>query len=539
VGRQLLSRAGFSVPKRLLRALVRGASPLSSMNGEDAQKAVEGHLLFDAEWYRAAYSDALPSGMSEAEHYLTIGWLKGYDPGPLFKTAWYLDAYSDVRASGINPLLHYIRFGRNEGRQFREVEQVNSTRIAMAVRLPPAHDRLDEQQMLWARSLSRLGYDVDIYLVMDNDAADVPPARGRDMLNSFEPGKYVFSIVIGDVPMLGRILLECPAAIWIVEDESGASAERILTGLWSAVPVPKITATSIRAVRRLQEEAGRKASHVSYSPPAIRGRRYETTERIYPITYVGSYLSVKDVEDIYRLAQKAADDVASEIVACIDAAAADPTLDVEDFCRYSAVTDFLHLHRLSMERFSRAIWNVVTRRHRIPVLQSLLPQGLKLFGPHNWGGTLVNYPDLLKAYQRNRPIEDAGEAAPILDRSRISLILPHARSRSMFTVGAVEAMAAGSLVVTPYQEDADFFSFLGANAPVAMFKSLDELGNICRHYLENEAERKAVAERCQSFIRNECSIDSHIASLLPAGDRPILHSRAGEFRYLNVAVEHQ
>jgi hypothetical protein len=72
--------------------------------------------LLDAAWYRATYPDVGESRLGAAEHYLEIGFCRGYRPNPFFDTRWYLDHYDDVRRSGVNPLLHYLMNGYREGR---------------------------------------------------------------------------------------------------------------------------------------------------------------------------------------------------------------------------------------------------------------------------------------------------------------------------------------------------------------------------------------------------------------------------------------
>ena len=65
--------------------------------------------LLDPSWYRATYPDVAGSGLAAAEHYLEIGFCRGYRPNPFFDTRGYLERYEDVRRSGVNPLLHYLR----------------------------------------------------------------------------------------------------------------------------------------------------------------------------------------------------------------------------------------------------------------------------------------------------------------------------------------------------------------------------------------------------------------------------------------------
>lgn len=78
-------------------------------------KLVEGSPFFDDAWYSSTYAD-LVGDMAAAEHYLTVGWQLGCDPGPFFSTCGYLKRNLDVARANVNPLVHYERNGRSEGR---------------------------------------------------------------------------------------------------------------------------------------------------------------------------------------------------------------------------------------------------------------------------------------------------------------------------------------------------------------------------------------------------------------------------------------
>jgi hypothetical protein len=71
--------------------------------------------LFDADWYCAQYPEALLSRLSPLDHYLAVGWKKGFCPGPHFEPDWYVEHHRDV-APGRMPLLHYLRRGKFEAR---------------------------------------------------------------------------------------------------------------------------------------------------------------------------------------------------------------------------------------------------------------------------------------------------------------------------------------------------------------------------------------------------------------------------------------
>ena len=71
--------------------------------------------FFDSEWYRRNYDIA--EDVDCADHYLKIGFLKGYNPCPEFNTFEYLISNPDIKESNMNPLLHYELYGRKEKRK--------------------------------------------------------------------------------------------------------------------------------------------------------------------------------------------------------------------------------------------------------------------------------------------------------------------------------------------------------------------------------------------------------------------------------------
>jgi hypothetical protein len=80
-----------------------------------AQKLSEAHL-FDREFYLRNYTEVIKSGYDPIEHYIRLGFCRGYFPHPLFDTRYYFMTNNDVLSSGLNPLFHYITHGWKEGR---------------------------------------------------------------------------------------------------------------------------------------------------------------------------------------------------------------------------------------------------------------------------------------------------------------------------------------------------------------------------------------------------------------------------------------
>lgn len=73
--------------------------------------------IFNAAWYLATYPDADESDLDPRDHFMQVGWRKGYDPSPMFDTMWYLKCNPDVRDAGWNPLEHYETVGNFENRR--------------------------------------------------------------------------------------------------------------------------------------------------------------------------------------------------------------------------------------------------------------------------------------------------------------------------------------------------------------------------------------------------------------------------------------
>ena len=115
--RQLLEKGSHSDLQRIRETVAR-VDQLGLGDERTQQLELLRHShLFDADWYRTAYSDIAESGIDPAEHYLNHGGSERRDPGPCFDARWYTDKYPDVLKNGLNPLVHYLHFGALEGRE--------------------------------------------------------------------------------------------------------------------------------------------------------------------------------------------------------------------------------------------------------------------------------------------------------------------------------------------------------------------------------------------------------------------------------------
>ena len=85
------------------------------------KKVTDDHLIrnsgfFDEDWYFQKYGGEKFSKRKSLNHFMSVGWQAGNDPGPRFSVTWYMEKYPDVASSGLNPLVHYLKFGQKENR---------------------------------------------------------------------------------------------------------------------------------------------------------------------------------------------------------------------------------------------------------------------------------------------------------------------------------------------------------------------------------------------------------------------------------------
>ncbi len=73
---------------------------------------------FDPAFYLTYFLTPPGPEIDLIEHFLSKGWIDGYDPSPAFSVSAYLEANPDVRSKGVNPFVHYLQRGRLEGRRF-------------------------------------------------------------------------------------------------------------------------------------------------------------------------------------------------------------------------------------------------------------------------------------------------------------------------------------------------------------------------------------------------------------------------------------
>ncbi len=82
-------------------------------------RVIQRSKFFDKKWYLEQHPELNDMQCSPAEHYLTDGWKKGYDPSEEFSTSEYFKLNPGVKRAKVNPLLHYETRGILENRLYK------------------------------------------------------------------------------------------------------------------------------------------------------------------------------------------------------------------------------------------------------------------------------------------------------------------------------------------------------------------------------------------------------------------------------------
>ena len=98
---------------------------------EDEYSIINDSDYFDAGWYVDNYD--ISDDVDPVNHYLKIGFKKGFNPGPNFNINEYYECNPDVKIAGVNPLIHYEQHGKHENRIIK-LDEESSKRMYLAIK---------------------------------------------------------------------------------------------------------------------------------------------------------------------------------------------------------------------------------------------------------------------------------------------------------------------------------------------------------------------------------------------------------------------
>lgn len=192
----------------------------------------------------------------------------------------------------------------------------------------------------------------------------------------------------------------------------------------------------------------------------------------------------------------------------------------------------------SFDFFHSQMQNILTNRTRVAVVERLAKHGLALFGNVNWRKLLTHNDAVLQALQSGPPIGSHADLVRIYNASKLSINLPQSHT----AVGAVQfrvidIMASGALLITRRDAPSDLNRVFGDDCPVPTYRDLDELEELCVHFLTHEDERRDRVAACNALLAKGFSFAERARDLLSVvGLEPPQDATPGAVRRMDLNV---
>lgn len=192
----------------------------------------------------------------------------------------------------------------------------------------------------------------------------------------------------------------------------------------------------------------------------------------------------------------------------------------------------------SFDYFQTQMQNIITNRNRVEVVERLSPHGLALFGNAGWQKLLTYNAKVMAALQSGAAPATHADLRRIYNASRVSINVPQSHTaHGAIQYRVIDVMGSGALLITRHDPLSDLYRVFGEDCPVPTYSDFDELEQQCVHYLNHEAERRALVARCNALVENGFSFADRAAELLRiAGLKPRTGFSPGNLRRVDLRL---
>ena len=119
--------------------IIKNKDFIHSYQNAKAYLSILNSEYFDKTWYMKKY-EISQDNLDPVNHYLKIGFKKGFNPGPKFDNKEYYECNPDIPRT-MNPLMHYELYGRDEKRQIKcSKEEKKSYKTYLSLINPKNHN---------------------------------------------------------------------------------------------------------------------------------------------------------------------------------------------------------------------------------------------------------------------------------------------------------------------------------------------------------------------------------------------------------------
>jgi hypothetical protein len=301
----------------------------------------------------------------------------------------------------------------------------------------------------------------------------------------------------------------------------------------------EVVAMSSRLERRLVEKIDGIEKRLHFMLPATHvDLEVRSAKATYPISWVASYVGDRNLDDYLQLAMQNPEFHALTIkcLSVLERHGNLMTIKVENR------RDLFLIKALpwSFEFFESQMQNILTNRRRVEVVERLSPRGLALFGGSNWQKLLTYNAAVLAALQPGPGVTTHADLRRIYNASKISINLPQAHvSQDAVQYRVIDVMASNALMITQRSPNSDLYRVFGKDCPIPTYSTLEELEQLCAHYLANEKERRAIVEQCNSLLATGFTFAERAVELLRiAGLDAPANAPEGQLRRVDLKVFH-
>jgi len=272
-----------------------------------------------------------------------------------------------------------------------------------------------------------------------------------------------------------------------------------------------VITSSTSNVQRLEEHYPHLKGNVHFLPFMTAPQYFKHgQEKKYNISFIGSLFanSQKITELFYK---KEDSEFRKKVFQYIKEVENNYELDIE------ATLKKLGLYRkIGMEpkAFHGIVANIISNNKRIKALEKIAPLGLTFFGTKNWE-TVFNYSiELMSKFQFETFIKTREELSSIYDQSKISININHHQATTGQGYRVFDILASDSLLITNYQKNSDLEVLFGKNHPIPIYKTLDELYDLCKYYIEHDEERMQIVKECNNLIGDKHTFNNRVKEVV-------------------------
>lgn len=357
-----------------------------------------------------------------------------------------------------------------------------------------------------------------LHLILTNDlvgnlaATEFLPKVSEDKLIAFikqvDPA-FIFSTNRGGITKKMMRELDYPIVTWMVDripflHHGGTHKDLFFNNDY-------VVTSSKANVGRLEKIYPILQGRVFYYPFCTNIEHFSGEhEQNINISFVGTYFYCGQFTEILKRYKGSDKRVLKNILQLLSDVEHDYDLDFEKAITSYGLESVLVDFNLDIYKFKGLLANVISLNSRVQYLDVISDLGLKLYGTDNWVNVSQFSTSLLRCYQFDEFIKTRQQLVSLYQRSKIAVNVSHHQAVNGLPYRVFDIMASNALLITEYKEDSDLFRLFGENMPVPMYKNKDELRELCKYYLENDAERKKVVKQCNKLVVNGFSFKDRV-----------------------------